>query len=234
MPRPDGKPGLNSYREAGASSSSALISLDHLCTVQIGVWGGKRTLVISSQSGASRQQPGAGASRATATHIRHHRPHSGELQWLRVSPSGGLFLGRLPNPACAGEPGRARHRRRRPRVDPRVCGGAIFLRPTRSLGMGRPPRMRGSLVVFVQDANRFGSIPACAGEPPSRLCDLAGRGVDPRVCGGAGISHAAPPLHPGRSPRVRGSPMPTARGDFERGSIPACAGEPSLAQMAST
>ena len=94
-----------------------------------------------------------------------------------------------------------------------------------------------------------GSIPACAGEPRCRRRRAPSPGVYPRVCGGTkenGTS-ASPAL--GLSPRVRGNPVksqfgdeletmlglsPRVRGNHlvtvtrteNRGSIPACAGEP--------
>ena len=69
-------------------------------------------------------------------------------------------------PACAGEPSGAGSRRRHRRVYPRVCGGAAFT----SLGSvdiaGLSPRVRGSRRGRGGSLDQFGSIPACAGEPP--------------------------------------------------------------------
>ena len=50
--------------------------------------------------------------------------------------------------------------------------------------------------------------------------------VYPRVCGGTGRRHTEPAPAAGLSPRVRGNPYPALRVWRQRGSIPACAGEP--------
>ena len=77
-------------------------------------------------------------------------------------------------------------------------------------------------VLFVER----GSIPACAGEPmPSPSCTLA-TAVYPRVCGGAFPLQPCVPHVQGLSPRVRGSQREAVPGAYDRGSIPACAGEP--------
>ena len=95
---------------------------------------------------------------------------------------------------------------------------------------------------------RFGSIPACAGEPPPRprqgghrllyprvcggttLEDGTGRWdrftVYPRVCGGTHSSRRVTSVSGGLSPRVRGNPSPCTERNASGRSIPACAGEP--------
>ena len=47
-------------------------------------------------------------------------------------------------PACAGEPGRLRHRGRFARVYPRVCGGTALPAGTAIIGDGLSPRVRGN------------------------------------------------------------------------------------------
>ena len=73
-----------------------------------------------------------------------------------------------------------------------------------------------------------GSIPACAGEP--QLFD--GRSdclmVYPRVCGGTDQDASDGRTPGGLSPRVRGNLPHFPRQLVPQGSIPACAGEPSL------
>ena len=49
------------------------------------------------------------------------------------------------------------------------------------------------------------SIPACAGEPDSRVVDLPIQQVYPRVCGGTRGAAAEYNEHVGLSPRVRGN-----------------------------
>ena len=73
---------------------------------------------------------------------------------------------------------------------------------------------------------RYGSIPACAGEPGKRRSSLRSIRVYPRVCGGTIGRLASGEFSPGLSPRVRGNHKPGGLHDERTGSIPACAGEP--------
>ena len=74
-----------------------------------------------------------------------------------------------------------------------------------------------------------GSIPACAGEPRTPSKRLAMRPVYPRVCGGTAMRRDSHAVGGGLSPRVRGNHFLFHRAATLTGSIPACAGEPSLA-----
>ena len=68
----------------------------------------------------------------------------------------------------------------------------------------------------------------CAGEPPPvKLIPIHSR-VYPRVCGGTLRSAHAEGTRKGLSPRVRGNRRDPASSPGRPGSIPACAGEPSL------
>ena len=58
------------------------------------------------------------------------------------------------------------------------------------------------------------------------------RRVYPRVCGGAVVGTWKRLAVAGLSPRVRGSPAPSAQAGQRLGSIPACAGEPDSAATA--
>ena len=87
--------------------------------------------------------------------------------------------------------------------------------------------MRGNLLTRDISAIRIGSIPACAGEPGASPGHLERGAVYPRVCGGTNKTNRATIPISGLSPRVRGN-LPSRRRDRRpRGSIPACAGEPS-------
>ena len=91
---------------------------------------------------------------------------------------------------------------------------------------GLSPRVRGSRNGRLAPRWDWGSIPACAGEPGSKIAREAEVRVYPRVCGGA---HAWCPVArspKGLSPRVRGSLCLVPSGAVTEGSIPACAGEP--------
>ena len=70
-----------------------------------------------------------------------------------------------------------------------------------------------------------GPIPACAGETPSLTCYFRTRQVHPRLCGG-NIAAILPPAETtGPSPPVRGKLCGPGKCSYQRGSIPACAGE---------
>ena len=73
---------------------------------------------------------------------------------------------------------------------------------------------------------RYGSIPACAGEPESFFNEIVSHPVYPRVCGGTIASLLDSKTVKGLSPRVRGNHLLRRRPGAFLGSIPACAGEP--------
>ena len=136
------------------------------------------------------------------------------------------YLGSIP--ACAGEPTPRTGGRPASRVYPRVCGGADIC-PDLIFGyQGLSPRVRGSRPRVPWSCPVFGSIPACAGEPPRSHAPRPGRRVYPRVCGGAPEHGAALWREWGLSPRVRGSPSVVWGASCRTGSIPACAGEPTV------
>ena len=91
---------------------------------------------------------------------------------------------------------------------------------------GLSPRVRGSPAFESSAQTASGSIPACAGEPPTRHCLISSRRAYPRVCGGAWTRLALAWCLPGLSPRVRGSRSACECDNLVGGSIPACAGEP--------
>ncbi len=136
------------------------------------------------------------------------------------SPTGSI-------PACAGEPAPDQARLRRQRVYPRVCGGTYLPASAEMSEAGLSPRVRGNHECGVRDVRCFGSIPACAGEPPSSLRRTPMRRVYPRVCGGTDGVCMAGGRGQGLSPRVRGNLPVSEPRPVELGSIPACAGEPA-------
>ena len=73
----------------------------------------------------------------------------------------------------------------------------------------------------------YGSIPACAGKPPSRVVRALSRRVHPRVCGETRENLVAYLGEQGPSPRVRGNLRAEVDKTLSEGSIPACAGKPS-------
>ena len=117
---------------------------------------------------------------------------------------------------------------RPPVVYPRVCGGTASLRCQLARPSGLSPRVRGNPWRTERAHGRHGSIPACAGEPRSRVPRSSSRGVYPRVCGGTRTRPQAERSVTGLSPRVRGNRLRALRRRRRPRSIPACAGEPFL------
>ena len=151
-------------------------------------------------------------------------------------------------PACAGEPAWHRKRPPCPAVYPRVCGGTLSTgkRNTNQRGLsprvrgtgnevvggqccaGLSPRVRGNPHQPATGHHQPRSIPACAGEPSLAECQRGTHPVYPRVCGGTLGSGLLVHTPTGLSPRVRGNHSQLTRRRPSRGSIPACAGEPTL------
>ena len=87
-------------------------------------------------------------------------------------------------PACAGEPRPALVPASSLEVYPRVCGGTPQTEQYIATMPGLSPRVRGNLGVLRPKTLPPGSIPACAGEPPSPEREPRTGRVYPRVCGG--------------------------------------------------
>ena len=87
-------------------------------------------------------------------------------------------------PACAGEPKNPRVHETTSTVYPRVCGGTLPTLDWLVSNQGLSPRVRGNRKSVESCASSCRSIPACAGEPQSRLRYFPEWGVYPRVCGG--------------------------------------------------
>ena len=136
-------------------------------------------------------------------------------------------------PACAGEPLRRAWAADRARVYPRVCGGTMPTNSPVASAPGLSPRVRGNPIPQWAPTNAARSIPACAGEPPRRSVRRWIRRVYPRVCGGTRLTGGHGGISQGLSPRVRGNQVRGVAVSGGRGSIPACAGEPSKGQMRS-
>ena len=163
--------------------------------------------------------------------IRRENQLPGLSPRVRGNPprAGGHEAGSGSIPACAGEPDHRQHTGVTPRVYPRVCGGTERLRRRWKRWKGLSPRVRGNRGSSKPERGHLGSIPACAGEPRNISGCCPSSGVYPRVCGGT----ACYPLRAieirGLSPRVRGNLRQPGKLARQRGSIPACAGEPRRA-----
>ena len=113
-------------------------------------------------------------------------------------------------------------------VYPRVCGGTTRIRKQITHHRGLSPRVRGNHTPVRGFSRPHRSIPACAGEPCRESPPPPYGRVYPRVCGGTrrpGIDGAG---LGGLSPRVRGNLNQSSVRRIIQGSIPACAGEPSV------
>ena len=108
-----------------------------------------------------------------------------------------------------------------------MCGGTAGLLPLTVVGTGLSPRVRGNHDDDDDSRSRDRSIPACAGEPRREMPGWAVPQVYPRVCGGTTLALGLPLALAGLSPRVRGNPPLPPGLSGSKGSIPACAGEPS-------
>ena len=91
-------------------------------------------------------------------------------------------------PACAGEPETNVLKVMENAVYPRVCGGTVALRRGSWVSDGLSPRVRGNPLCLDASAPHRWSIPACAGEPTSRMGRKRRDMVYPRVCGGTGAA----------------------------------------------
>ena len=129
-------------------------------------------------------------------------------------------------PASAGEPGRRRTPWLPAGVHPRLRGGADVAQTVSNKYYGPSPPTRGSPGVRTTYDNRWGSIPAYAGEPRARWSGTHGAGVHPRLRGGAVRWQKPTGSGAGPSPPTRGSRRRFPRSQSRNGSIPAYAGEP--------
>ena len=141
-----------------------------------------------------------------------------------TSPLAETMAGSIP--ACAGEPTSCGLLRTKSGVYPRVCGGTQNPIPVATENWGLSPRVRGNLALSFTLTASMGSIPACAGEPHAPFVYENFPGVYPRVCGGTIHMLNTYNINMGLSPRVRGNQRNVCLFDSQKGSIPACAGEP--------
>ena len=132
-------------------------------------------------------------------------------------------------PASAGEPCGCMPVQSQNAVYPRECGGASGNSGYGRYAVGLSPRVRGSHVSWSRMLAEIRSIPASAGEPGGSRRAASRTWVYPRECGGACSGRSSGIANSGLSPRVRGSQGRQSRGDLQVGSIPASAGEPSIA-----
>ena len=89
---------------------------------------------------------------------------------------------------------------------------------------GSSPRVRGTQRNRPHVWDRFGIIPACAGNTIAPIRSITSLRDHPRVCGEHGVMATLDDPAAGSSPRVRGTPVAAAGKSPTIGIIPACAG----------
>src|SRR5690606_9023710 len=109
-------------------------------------------------------------------------------------------------PAHAGQTSWAVGRVRISKVDPRSRGADIARPWPAEAELGRSPLTRGRLDQDPSTLDRFGSIPAHAGQTSQAVRGADGRGVDPRSRGADTIFIPKDRAREGRSPLTRGRP----------------------------
>ncbi len=113
-----------------------------------------------------------------------------------------------------------------------MCGGTARANREDRAYYGLSPRVRGNRCAIKRRPPPRRSIPACAGEPFSRLGFHVVDVVYPRVCGGTLKIFGSEDNVTGLSPRVRGNRKSILQCLALKRSIPACAGEPLPCKMA--
>ena len=89
-----------------------------------------------------------------------------------------------------------------------MCGGTARAAAQDIGRLGLSPRVRGNPRKRKPEVFQSGSIPACAGEPPSRRPQHPSPRVYPRVCGGTPSAYRRYVLPLGSIPACAGEPMP--------------------------
>ena len=105
---------------------------------------------------------------------------------------------------------------------------SVFTIPGSGVQLHRNAHVRGNPMYVATKQTILGSIPACAGKPCRRSTCRQRAWVHPRVCGETLIVWRTTRPTEGPSPRVRGNPLSMGLGFLPAGSIPACAGKPSI------
>ena len=128
-------------------------------------------------------------------------------------------------PACAGKSGGGCVGTCRAKDHPRMCGEKMLLLCCRCGTVGSPPHVRGKELQLDDPESGDRITPACAGKSQVRGKTCGLHRDHPRMCGEKCIRSAAPTVHLGSPPHVRGKVhCSCARCTFTR-ITPACAGK---------
>jgi len=131
-----------------------------------------------------------------------------------------------PIPACAGEPSQTPKPRAGFWAYPRMRGGTQCRAEAVAADGGLSPHARGNPLRSTCTAQKWGPIPACAGEPCKCQSLRTWARAYPRMRGGTRAKAPIKRMLLGLSPHARGNPARLTSGLFFAGPIPACAGEP--------
>ena len=196
----------------------------------------------SIPAGAGEPRPPAAAGRWKAVYPRGcggtgARKHSHDVE-LGLSPRvrGNRCSYWCPQRACrsipagAGEPPAGSASPSSSEVYPRGCGGTASPPGAGGRPRGLSPRVRGNRRDRPVHLGAERSIPAGAGEPGPTVKSHQQHVVYPRGCGGTEARYYVPIGETGLSPRVRGNLSRREHLAGRGGSIPAGAGEPTIAK----
>ena len=127
-------------------------------------------------------------------------------------------------PACAGNSWHVPQGPGRFQDHPRVCGEQMKTSDTLQVGMGSPPRVRGTGRIRIDAYESTGITPACAGNRRRYPRYSVPPGDHPRVCREQYTLQSRRPTLSGSPPRVRGTENLLHTGRNGCGITPACAG----------
>ena len=127
-------------------------------------------------------------------------------------------------PACAGNTSRHAAHGSACRDHPRMCGEHVWPGVIGLPHRGSSPHVRGTQASVSGVCGRSGIIPACAGNTALLSRSSRSRRDHPRMCGEHELLSTVVQSAQGSSPHVRGTLKVRFGAHFERGIIPACAG----------
>ena len=196
------EPGLRRFSPACAGNGGRGQARSGSAAVQPRVCGERRTSTRTGQSNRGSAPRVRGTERALLARQRSNR-----------------F-----SPACAGNGDRRCRRRRRPTVQPRVCGERVNTTGSTTWTNGSAPRVRGTETYWLRPRWQSRFSPACAGNGWRLVVEGRGRAVQPRVCGERTPSFRALVAADGSAPRVRGTVWAFRQARQTCRFSPACAG----------
>ena len=164
--------------------------------------------------------------------------HDRGAGWITPACAGNSFFPPAPpipawiTPACAGNRPRLQQAVLLRRDHPRVCGEQSPISMAFCVGMGSPPRVRGTVGPAGKQVLRPGITPACAGNSLSVMLPPPALGDHPRVCGEQLPLPPSPLPNAGSPPRVRGTAGRCPAWSGCPGITPACAGNSSHRRIA--